>query len=209
MTKQVWRGGNMLYPLPAVMVSCADASGASDIVTVAWTGTICTNPPMLHVSIRPERASYQLIRESGEFVVNLTTRRLQRACDWCGVRSGRDYDKWAECGLTPAPAAKLELAPVIAESPVNIECKVTEVKELGSHHMFLASVEAVQVDESLVDARGRLDLARAGLTAYGHGEYFELGQRLGTFGYSVRKKKPIGAKKPASKKPSAGKKPRR
>ncbi len=209
MAKQVWRGGNMLYPLPAVMVSCADASGASDIVTVAWTGTICTNPPMLYVSIRPERASYQLIRESGEFVVNLTTRRLQRACDWCGVRSGRDYDKWAECGLTPAPAAKLELAPVIAESPVNIECKVTEVKELGSHHMFLASVEAVQVDESLVDARGRLDLARTGLTAYSHGEYFELDQRLGTFGYSVRKKKPTGAKKPAGKKPSAGKKPRR
>ena len=205
MAKQVWRGGNMLYPLPAVMVSCADASGASDIVTVAWTGTICTNPPMLYVSIRPERASYQLIRESGEFVVNLTTRRLQRACDWCGVRSGRDYDKWAECGLTPEPAAKLELAPVIAESPVNIECKVTEVKELGSHHMFLASVEAVQVDESLVDARGRLDLARAGLTAYSHGEYFELGQRLGTFGYSVRKKP--AAKKPAGKKPTAAKKP--
>ena len=189
MAKQVWRGGNMLYPLPAVMVSCADASGASDIVTVAWTGTICTNPPMLYVSIRPERASYRLIRESGEFVVNLTTRRLQRACDWCGVRSGRDYDKWAECGLTPAPAAKLELAPVIAESPVNIECKVTEVKELGSHHMFLASVEAVQVDEGLVDERGRLDLERAGLTAYSHGEYFELGRRLGTFGYAVRKEK--------------------
>lgn len=207
MAKQVWRGGNMLYPLPAVMVSCADASGASDIVTVAWTGTICTNPPMLYVSIRPERASYRLIRESGEFVVNLTTRRLQRACDWCGVRSGRDYDKWAECGLTPAPAAKLELAPVIAESPVNIECKVTEVKELGSHHMFLASVEAVQVDESLVDARGRFDLARAGLTAYSHGEYFELGQRLGTFGYSVRKKP--AAKKPASKKPASDKRPRR
>ena len=189
MAKQVWRGGNMLYPLPAVMVSCADASGASDIVTVAWTGTICTNPPMLYVSIRPERASYRLIRESGEFVVNLTTRRLQRACDWCGVRSGRDYDKWAECGLTPAPAAKLELAPVIAESPVNIECKVTEVKELGSHHMFLASVEAVQVEDGLLDDHGRLDLARAGLTAYSHGEYFELGRRLGTFGYAVRKEK--------------------
>lgn len=212
MAKQVWRGGNMLYPLPAVMVSCADASGASDIVTVAWTGTICTNPPMLYVSIRPERASYRLIRESGEFVVNLTTRRLQRACDWCGVRSGRDYDKWAECGLTPAPAAKLELAPVIAESPVNIECKVTEVKELGSHHMFLASVEAVQVDESLVDARGCLNLASAGLTAYSHGEYFELGQRLGTFGYSVRKKpaaKKPAAKKPAGKKPASDKRPRR
>lgn len=190
MAKQVWRGGNMLYPLPAVMVSCADAADRSDIITVAWTGTVCTNPPMLYISVRPERASYQLIRDSGEFVVNLTTKRLQRACDWCGVRSGRDYDKWAECGLTKAPAAKLELAPVIAESPVNIECRVTEVKELGSHHMFLASVEAVQVDEGLLDASGKLDLARAGLTTYSHGEYFELGQRLGTFGYSVRKKKP-------------------
>ena len=193
MAKQVWRGGNMLYPLPAVMVSCADAVGNSGIITVAWTGTVCSNPPMLYVSVRPERASYQIIRDSGEFVVNLTTRRLQRACDWCGVRSSRDYDKWAECGLTAAPAATLGLAPVIAESPVNIECKVTEVKELGSHHMFLANVEAVQVDESLVDEGGRLDLARAGLTAYSHGEYFELGRRLGTFGYSVRKK-PSGGK---------------
>ena len=208
MAKQVWRGGNMLYPLPAVMASCADAAGRSDIITVAWTGTVCTNPPMLYVSIRPERASYQVIRDSGEFVVNLTTKRLQRACDWCGVRSGRDYDKWAECGLTKAPAAKLELAPVIAESPVNIECKVTEVKELGSHHMFLASVEAVQVDERLLDGTGRLDLARAGLTAYSHGEYFELGQRLGTFGYSVRKKPAAG--KPGKKGPGSGKRgPRR
>ena len=204
MAKQVWRGGNMLYPLPAVMVSCADAAGNSGIITVAWTGTVCSNPPMLYVSVRPERASYQIIRDSGEFVVNLTTRRLQRACDWCGVRSSRDYDKWAECGLTAAPAATLGLAPVIAESPVNIECKVTEVKELGSHHMFLANVEAVQVDESLVDEGGRLDLARAGLTAYSHGEYFELGRRLGTFGYSVRKK-PEG--KAGGK--AEGKKPRR
>ena len=204
MAKQVWRGGNMLYPLPAVMVSCADAVGNSGIITVAWTGTVCSNPPMLYVSVRPERASYQIIRDSGEFVVNLTTRRLQRACDWCGVRSSRDYDKWAECGLTAAPAATLGLAPVIAESPVNIECKVTEVKELGSHHMFLANVEAVQVDESLVDEGGRLDLARAGLTAYSHGEYFELGRRLGTFGYSVRKK-PEG--KAGGK--AEGKKPRR
>ena len=115
-------------------------------------------------------------------------RKLQRACDWCGARSGRDWDKWAECGLTAAPAASLELAPVIAQSPVNIECKVTEVKELGSHHMFLASVEAVQVEDSLLDESGRLDLGRAGLTAYSHGEYFDLGKRLGTFGYSVRKK---------------------
>ncbi|HJA28255.1 MAG TPA: flavin reductase family protein [Candidatus Olsenella pullicola] len=188
MAKQVWQGGNMLYPLPAVMVSCTNAAGEKNIVTVAWAGTVCTNPPMLSVSLRPERHSYGIIRESGEFVVNLVTARLQRACDWCGVRSGRDHDKWAECHLTPAPAAKLELAPAIEESPVNIECRVREVLELGSHHLFLADVLAVQVDETLLNANGKLDLARAGLTAYSHGEYFELGRRLGTFGYSVRKK---------------------
>ncbi len=190
MAKQVWKGGNMLYPLPAVMVSCANAAGEKDIVTVAWAGTVCTNPPMLSISLRPERHSYHIIRESGEFVVNLVTSRLQRACDWCGVRSGRDYDKWAECRLTAEPAAKLELAPVIAESPVNIECRVRDVLELGSHHLFLADVAAVQVEEGLLDARGKLDLARANLTAYSHGEYFELGRRLGSFGYSVRKRKP-------------------
>ena len=167
MAKQTWQGGNMLYPLPAVMVSCANAAGEKDIVTVAWAGTVCTNPP--------------------EFVVNLVTARLQRACDWCGVRSGRDYDKWAECRLTPAPATTLELAPAIEESPVSIECRVRDVLELGSHHLFLADVTAVQVEDALLDDRGRLDLARAGLTAYSHGEYFELGRRIGTFGYSVRK----------------------
>ena len=193
MAKQVWRGGNMLYPVPAVMVSCADAEGNSDIITVAWAGTVCSDPPMLSISVRPERHSYGIIRSSGEFVVNLTTRRLQRACDWCGVRSGRDYDKWAECSLTAAPASSLKLAPVIAESPVNIECAVTRVDELGSHHLFLAEVRAVQVDERLISESGKLDLGRAGLTAYSHGEYFELGKRLGTFGYSVRKK-PVGEK---------------
>ena len=180
----------MLYPLPAVMVSCANAAGEKDIVTVAWAGTVCTNPPMLSISLRPERHSYHIIRESGEFVVNLVTSRLQRACDWCGVRSGRDYDKWAECRLTADPAAQLELAPAIAESPVNIECRVRDVLELGSHHLFLADVVAVRVEEGLLDARGKLDLARANLTAYSHGEYFELGRRLGSFGYSVRKRKP-------------------
>lgn len=190
MAKQVWKGGNMLYPLPAVMVSCANEAGEKDIVTVAWAGTVCTNPPMLSISLRPERHSYHIIRESGELVVNLVTSRLQRACDWCGVRSGRDYDKWAECRLTAEPAAQLELAPAIAESPVNIECRVRDVLELGSHHLFLANVVAVQVEEGLLDARGKLDLARANLTAYSHGEYFELGRRLGSFGYSVRKRKP-------------------
>ena len=188
MAKQTWQGGNMLYPLPAVMVSCANAAGEKDIVTVAWAGTVCTNPPMLSISLRPERHSYHIVRESGEFVVNLVTARLQRACDWCGVRSGRDYDKWAECRLTPAPATTLELAPAIEESPVSIECRVRDVLELGSHHLFLADVTAVQVEDALLDDRGRLDLACAGLTAYSHGEYFELGRRIGTFGYSVRKR---------------------
>ena len=195
MAKQTWRGGNMLYPLPAVMVSCANAAGEKDIVTVAWAGTVCTNPPMLSISLRPERHSYHIIRESGEFVVNLVTSRLQRACDWCGVRSGRDYDKWAECRLTADPAAQLELAPAIAESPVNIECRVRDVLELGSHHLFLADVTAVQVEDALLDERGRLDLARAGLTAYSHGEYFELGRRIGSFGYSVRKRPAKGARR--------------
>lgn len=192
MAKQVWKGGNMLYPLPAVMVSCANVAGEKDIVTVAWAGTVCTNPPMLSISLRPERYSYHLIRESGEFVVNLVTSRLQRACDWCGVRSGRDYDKWVECHLTPAPVTALALAPAIEESPVSIECRVRDVLELGSHHLFLADVLAVQVEESLLDEGGKLDLARANLTAYSHGEYFELGRRLGSFGYSVRKRPPRG-----------------
>lgn len=190
MAKQAWKGGNMLYPLPAVMVSCANEAGERDIVTVAWAGTVCTNPPMLSISLRPERHSYHIVRESGEFVVNLVTTRLQRACDWCGVRSGRDFDKWAECGLTPAPTATLEFAPAIEESPVSIECRVRDVLELGSHHLFLADVTAVQVEEGLLDARGRLDLGRAGFTAYSHGEYFELGRRIGSFGYSVRKDRP-------------------
>ena len=195
MAKQVWAGGNMLYPLPAVMVSCANAAGEKDIVTVAWAGTVCTNPPMLSISLRPERHSYHIVRESGEFVVNLVTARLQRACDWCGVRSGRDFDKWAECRLTPAPATTLELAPAIEESPVSIECRVRDVLELGSHHLFLADVTAVQVEDALLDERGRLDLARAGLTAYSHGEYFELGRRIGSFGYSVRKRPAKGARR--------------
>lgn len=195
MAKQTWQGGNMLYPLPAVMVSCANAAGEKNIVTVAWAGTICTNPPMLSISLRPERHSYHIVRESGEFVANLVTARLQRACDWCGVRSGRDYDKWAECRLTPAPATTLELAPAIEESPVSIECRVRDVLELGSHHLFLADVTAVQVEDALLDDRGRLDLARAGLTAYSHGEYFELGRRIGTFGYSVRKRPAKGARR--------------
>lgn len=187
MGKQIWKPGNMVYPLPAVMVSTADREGNDNIITVAWTGTVCTNPAMLYISVRPERYSYHMLRESGEFVVNLTTEKLAKATDWCGVRSGRDFDKWKEMHLARGKAEKLTYAPIIQESPVNIECKVTEVQELGSHHMFLAKVEAVQVDENYMNETGKFELNDTQLLAYSHGEYYTLGKKLGTFGYSVRK----------------------
>ena len=188
MAKQVWKPGNMLYPLPAVMVSCADKEGSSNIITVAWTGTVCTNPPMAYISVRPERHSYQMIRETGEFVINLTTTELAYATDFCGVRSGRDVDKFSEMKLTKEQGSVVA-APMIAESPVNIECKVREVQELGSHHMFLADVVAVHVDDQYMDEKQKFELGMAGLLAYSHGEYYNLGKQVGTFGYSVKKKK--------------------
>ena len=188
MAKQTWKAGNMVYPLPAVMVSCADKEGNDNIITVAWTGTVCTNPAMAYISVRPERHSYNMIRESGEFVINLTTEKLAYATDWCGVRSGRDYDKFKEMKLTRGKAETLEYAPIIEESPVNIECKVVEVKELGSHHMFLAEVKAVRVDEKYMNETGKFELNKSGLIAYSHGEYFTLGKFLGKFGWSVAKK---------------------
>ena len=211
MAKQTWKPGNMIYPLPAVMVSTADKEGNSNILTIAWTGTVCTNPPMAYISVRPERYSYHMIKESGEFVINLTTKKLSHATDYCGVRSGRDVDKWKECRLTKGSASSLEYAPVIEEAPVNIECKVKSIQELGSHHMFLAEVTAVQVDESYMDDKGKFDLNSTGLIAYSHGEYLDLGNKLGTFGYSVRKKqatrrqKKAGCKK-ADAKDAGGKK---
>ena len=191
MAKQVWKAGNMVYPLPAVMVSTADKEGNTNIFTVAWTGTVCTNPAMVYISVRPERYSYHMIEESGEFVINLTTEQLAHATDYCGVRSGRDVDKWKECHLTAKKAEKLTYAPVIEEAPVNIECVVTKIEKLGSHHMFLAEVKAVQVDESYMDEKGKFELNKTGLLAYSHGEYLGLGKKIGTFGYSVRKKKTV------------------
>lgn len=188
MGKQTWKPGNMVYPLPAVMVSTADRAGNTNILTIAWTGTVCTNPAMVYISVRPERYSYHMIKESGEFVINLTTEQLVRATDYCGVRSGKDVDKWKECRLTQGRSVSLEYAPVIEEAPVNIECKVKSVQELGSHHMFLAEVTAVQADERYLDANGKFRLNETGLLAYSHGEYLGLGKKLGTFGYSVRKK---------------------
>ena len=178
----------MLYPLPAVMVSCGRADEKPNIITLAWTGTVCSSPAMVSVSIRPERYSYGIIRDTGEFVINLTTERLLRAADWCGVKSGRDTDKFEQMRLTPGKASKVS-CPVISESPVNIECCTEKILELGSHHMFIARVEAVQADERFIDSSGRLDLSAAALTVYSHGEYYGLGKLLGTFGYSVRKKK--------------------
>ena len=189
MSKQVWKGGNMVYPLPAVMVSCGNASGEANIITIAWTGTICTNPAMLYISVRPERHSYPIIKESGEFVVNLTTEALVKETDYCGVRSGKDVDKWKEMNLTKGNASALSYAPIINECPVNIECKVEEIKELGSHDMFIARVVAVQVDEKYLDETGKFNLNSAGLLAYSHGEYLSLGEKIGSFGYSIRKKK--------------------
>ena len=186
--RQIWKAGNMLYPLPAVMVSASDKEGNSNILTVAWTGTVCSDPAMLYISVRPERYSYHMIRETGEFVVNLTTEELAFATDWCGVKSGRDVDKWKEMKLTKGEAAKLKFAPVILESPVNIECQVTEVRELGSHHMFLARVAAVQADEKYMNKKGKFELNSTGLLAYSHGEYLGLGKALGGFGFSVKKR---------------------
>lgn len=207
MAKEIWQPGNMLYPIPAVMVSCGRAGETPNIITVAWAGNICSSPAMLSISVRKERYSYDVIKETGEFVVNLTTKKLTRATDWCGVRSGRDYDKFKEMKLTPLPSQKIS-APGIAESPVNIECKVKQVVELGSHDLFIAEVVSVSVDGKLLDEKNRLDLGKADLVAYSHGEYFALGEKLGKFGYSVAKKPAAaskGAKKPAAKKPSAKK----
>lgn len=186
MKKETWKAGNMVYPLPAVMVSCGRRGERPNILTVAWTGTVCTNPAMVYISVRPERYSYDIIRETGEFVINLTTGKLARAADYCGVRSGRDVDKWKEMHLTRGKAEKLQFAPVIKESPVNLECRVSEIKELGSHHMFLAKVLAVQVDEDYMKKNGKFELNDSGLITYSHGEYFSLGNRKGKFGWSVK-----------------------
>ena len=186
MAKQIWKPGNMLYPLPAVMVSVADKEGNPNIITVAWAGTVCTNPPMVSISVRPERYSYHMIDETGEFVINLTTEKLAYATDYCGVRSGKDMDKFKELHLTPEKAEYVN-APLIEESPVNIECKVVKKETPGSHHIFLAEVKAVHVDDAYMDQKGRFALEKTDPIVYVHGQYYSLGKLLGTFGYSVKK----------------------
>ena len=187
MSKQSWKPGNMLYPLPVVMVSCNRKGEKPNIVTVAWTGTICSDPAMVSISVRPERYSHDIIEETGEFVINLVTKDLTYATDYCGVRSGSDVDKFKEMNLTPLPSKMID-AVGIEESPVNIECKVVEVKKLGSHDMFIAEVVNVTVDDRYMDENNKFNLNDSDLVAYSHGEYFTLGEKIGTFGYSVRKK---------------------
>lgn len=185
-SKVSWKPGNMLYPVPAVMVSCARPGEKPNIITIAWVGTICSDPPMLSISVRKERYSYDILKETREFVVNLVTENLIQAADTCGVKSGRDTDKYKELKLTPLPSNNIQ-APGIAESPVNLECVVTEIKKLGSHDLFLAKIVGVTVDEKYLDSKGKFNLNSTGLVAYSHGEYYELGRKLGTFGYSVKK----------------------
>ena len=187
MKKQKWKPGNMLYPLPVVMISCGDKE-KPNIITLAWTGTICTNPPMTYISVRPERYSYKLIKEKGYYVINLTTKKLSKAADFCGVRSGKDYDKFNAMQLNPVFSDETG-CPMIEESPVNIECKVKEIVELGSHHMFISEVINVYVDEQYIDKNNKFHLNDSQLIMYSHGAYFTLGEQLGTFGHSVMKKK--------------------
>lgn len=187
MRRQNWKAGNMLYPVPAVMVACKRPDEKPNIITIAWAGTVCSSPAMLSISVRPERYSYDIIKETGEFTVNLVTPELTKAADYCGVRSGRQVDKFHEMKLTPI-ASQTIAAPGIAESPVILECQVRQILELGTHHMFVAEVRNVSVDETKMDKDGKFHLNQTGLVAYSHGEYFSLGKKLGKFGYSVQRK---------------------
>ena len=186
MSKELWKPGNMLYPVPAVMVTVGDGKDISNIVTIAWTGTINSDPAMVSISVRKSRYSHELLCKNGESVITLISKELTYAMDYCGVKSGRDIDKFAETKLTKGEAKTVSV-PIIVESPVNIECKVTQVLELGSHDMFLAEVTAVQVDDKYLDEKGKFDLDKANLVAYSHGQYYTLGENIGSFGYSVRK----------------------
>lgn len=185
--KALWKPGTMVYPVPALLVTCGSlADNDYNLFTAAWTGTVCTNPPMTYVSIRPERHSYEMVKARMEFVLNLTTVEMARATDWCGVRSGRDYDKFAETGLTPMPSTYVA-APSVAESPLSIECRVREIIPLGSHDMFLAEVIGVMADERYLDAQGKWHLEASDPLVYLHGGYYELGKLIGRFGFSVKK----------------------
>ncbi len=187
MSKTLWKSGTFEYPIPAVMVSCGNME-KSNIITVAWTGILCTNPAKVYISIRPERYSYNIIKETKEFVINLTTKELAFATDWCGVKSGRDVDKFKEMKLTKQKANFVK-CPMIEESPVSVECKVEEIKELGSHHMFIAYVLGINADDKYIDENGAFDISKCNLIGYANGGYYCLGDKIGKFGFSVKKKK--------------------
>ena len=187
MPKQFWKGSALLAPVPAALVTCGTPE-KPNVLTIGWTGIVCTRPPMTYISVRPERFSHDIIRDTGEFVINLTTSAMVKEVDFCGVKSGRNTDKFAKCGFHPIPAHEVT-APLIEECPVSLECRVTESKLLGSHTMFLAEIVGVDADERFIDSKGKLNLQQCGLAAYAHGEYFALGRKLGDFGSSVRKKK--------------------
>lgn len=187
MAKEIWKPGNMLYPLPAVLVTVTDGKGNDNVFTVAWTGTVCSDPAMVYISVRPSRHSYDMIKETGQFVINLTTESLAAATDYCGVKSGRDEDKFEKMNLTKQ-SGKYVKAPLLKDSPVNIECEVVDVTSLGTHDMFLAKVLCVHADKEFMDSKGRFDLAKAKPLVYSHGQYYLTGKKLGRFGFSVRKK---------------------
>lgn len=184
--KMDWKPGTMIYPLPALLVSCGATPEEYNVFTVAWSGTICTNPAMCYISVRPERHSYDIICRNMEFVLNLTTEDLARATDWCGVRSGRDFNKFEEMGLTIGKASCVK-APIIMESPLSIECRVKEIVHLGSHDMFIAEVVNVQADERYLDNEGKWHLEASNPLVYLHGGYYGLGELIGKFGWSVKK----------------------
>ncbi len=187
MGKVIWKPGTFLYPIPAVLVSCGTME-QSNIITVAWTGILNTNPAMVYISVRPTRHSYEIIKETGEFVINLTNEKLAYATDWCGVRSGRDVDKFEKMHLTKEKASFVK-CPLIKESPVSVECRVKEIRELGSHHMFIAEVLSIDTDEKYIDEKGAFDISKCNLIAYSNGGYYPLGKKIGKFGFSVEKKK--------------------
>ena len=197
MSRKIWKAGTFIYPLPAVMVSCGTME-ESNIMTVAWTGIINTNPAMCYISVRPERYSYNLIKEQGEFVINLTNEKLAYATDWCGVRTGVKVDKFKEMHLTKEKG-KFVKCPIIKQSPVAIECKVKEIKELGSHHMFIAEVLSIDADEKYIDEKGAFDISKCDLIAYANGGYYPLGKKIGKFGFSVQKRKNKNGKKSTKK----------
>ena len=188
MGKAQWKPGTVLYPVPAAMVSLQDKDGRANIITIAWCGTVNSEPPMTYISVRPERYSYDILKETGEFVINLTTKKLCNACDYCGVKSGRDVDKFKETHLTKAPSSKIK-APLIYESPVNIECVVKDIIHLGSHDMFLSEVVAVNVSDEYLDKTGKFHFDKSNPVCYSHGQYYALGEKLGKFGYSIQKRK--------------------